>query len=213
MRCEDCGNMYPSRIGDGPWLCTGCRVSRAREEGRKAGIEEERGAAYRWIRHDAGLGLAPTAAKDLADRFLGDRLRGLLGRDDDRPGGRPQRSNEGEVMGDAFHEADVAPLYDDGDEITEMFARGHVDRAAFVAAVNREWAHLSGGDPFVEADVEHEWRRAVPDPRGDKTCIYHPAAPRSRGAFKATIIDVNYPASSRAPRETATDRGSDGGGA
>jgi hypothetical protein len=77
MRCEDCGNMYPSRIGDGPWLCTGCRVSRAREEGRKAGIEEERGAAYRWIRHDAGLGLAPTAAKDLADRFLGDRLRAL----------------------------------------------------------------------------------------------------------------------------------------
>jgi hypothetical protein len=92
----------------------------------------------------------------------------------------------------------VEPLYDDGDEITDLFAKGHVNRVAFLAEVSADgWDHLSGGVPFTEADVEHVWRRAVPDPSGDRMCIYRPAEPGSRGAFRATVIDVEYPASRR----------------
>jgi hypothetical protein len=90
----------------------------------------------------------------------------------------------------------VFPLYDDGDEVCELMSRGHHDRAEFLAAANAEWAHIAGADPFVEGDVEHEWRRVVPEVEGAHPVRYVPAS-RGRGAFRVTVIDVNCPATSR----------------
>jgi hypothetical protein len=85
-------------------------------------------------------------------------------------------------------EIDVMALYDDGDEHVEFVAKGHVDRSAFLSLVNEQWGRRGA---YRLEDVQHEWRRAVPDPSGDKVCVYHPAVAGSRGATRMTVIDAN----------------------
>ena len=82
---------------------------------------------------------------------------------------------------------EITPLYAD-DELNELMAKGHVERAAFVAAANEGWGRYPG--PFEIEDVEHVWRRSVPDSTGHLVCRYLDAEPGSRGAFRATIVSA-----------------------
>jgi hypothetical protein len=82
---------------------------------------------------------------------------------------------------------EVEPLHDNSDEFAEFFAKGHVDREAFLAQVNENWRRLG---PFMLADVEHVYRHARPDPTGDKRCWYDHSHKGARGAFPATVVDA-----------------------
>ena len=77
------------------------------------------------------------------------------------------------------------------DDERAVFSKGHHDPDAFMAQARADgfdlaWARL--GQP------KHVWYRTVPDRTGDRLCWYVEVAPRSRGAFAATVAWETYDA-------------------
>ena len=93
-------------------------------------------------------------------------------------------------------ETDLPFVYEDGDGNGVLFARGHVDRVAFVEGAKRFWADTTGDmegweDHYGEMepeDVEHRWWVAEtddddcergrwvyePEPRAEPFTVYRP---------------------------------------
>lgn len=82
-------------------------------------------------------------------------------------------------MSDAIQ---IEVLY--SDECKTLLARGHVEKAAFVAACE-EW---NGGPLDGWGKVKHRWCRNIPDSSGEYRFLMHPAKPGARGAYKATTV-------------------------
>ncbi len=67
------------------------------------------------------------------------------------------------------------------DHTQTYMAKGHVDKAAMIAAVEKDLGEPATG----YAEPEHAWWRATPRDGGT---WYLEAAPESRGAFRCTVM-------------------------